>query len=91
MEIKRWETICTTGLPLSRAGGDWEGLSDTDLLVVSHTKAEAEEWGDRLLGSGIAQDLIGMDHDAWAQLPHHPSMIWRHVARDAMPLLESGQ
>ena len=75
----------------SRARGDWDGLSDTDLLVVSDTKAEAEEWADRLLDSGIAQDVIGMDRDAWAQLPNHPSVIWRHVARDAMALLESGQ
>ena len=75
----------------SRARGDWDGLSDTDLIVVSDTKAEAEEWADRLLDSGIAQDAIGMDRDAWAQLPNHPSVIWRHVARDAMPLLESGQ
>ena len=75
----------------SRARGDWDGLSDTDLLVVSDTKAEAETWADRLLDSGIAQDMIGLDRDAWAQLPHHPSVIWRHVARDAMPLLESGQ
>ena len=75
----------------SRARGDWDGLSDTDLIVVSETKAEAEEWADRLLDYGIAQDVIGMDRDAWAQLPQHPSVIWRHVARDAMPLLESGQ
>ena len=27
----------------SRARGDWDGLSDTDLLVVSDTKAEADE------------------------------------------------
>ena len=75
----------------SRATGDWDGLSDTYLLVVSETKAEAEEWADRLLDSGIAQDVIGMDRDAWVQLPQHPSVIWRLVARDAMPLLESGQ
>lgn len=75
----------------SRARGDWDGMSDTDLIVVSDTKAEAEEWADRLLDAGIAQDVIGMDRDAWAQLPHHPSVIWRQVARDAMPLLESGQ
>ena len=72
----------------SRARGDWDGLSDTDLIVVSDTKAEAKEWAERLLDSGIAQDVIGMDRDAWVQLPHHPSVIWRHVARDAMPLLE---
>ena len=59
--------------------------------MVSDTKAQAEEWADLLLDSGIAQDVIGMDHEAWAHRPNHPSVIWRHVARDAMPLLESGQ
>ena len=75
----------------SRARGDWDDLSDTDLIVVSDTKAEAEEWADRLLDAGIAQDVIGMDLEAWAQLPNHPSVIWRHVARDAIALLESEQ
>ena len=31
--------------------------------------------------------MIGLDHDAWMQLPAHPSAIWRSVARDAKPLL----
>ena len=59
----------------SRARGDWDGLSDTDLLVVSNTKAEAEEWAERLLDAGIGQDVIGMDREAWLQLPNHPSVI----------------
>ena len=59
--------------------------------MVSDTKAEADESADWLLDSGLAQDVIGMDRETWVQLPQHPSVIWRHVARDAMPLLESGQ
>jgi len=73
----------------SRARGDWDGLSDTDLLVVSASKAEAEIWADNLLDQGVAQDVIGLDRAAWRQLPEHPSVIWQHVARDAQPLLES--
>ena len=72
----------------SRARGDWDGLSDTDLLVVADTKHEAERWADLLLDSGIAQDVIGLDREAWQHLPNHSSAIWRHVARDAMPLTE---
>ena len=87
----RYQSALQVYLFGSRARGDWDGLSDTDLLVVSDTKTEAEEWADLLLDSGIAQDVIGMDREAWAQLPNHPSVIWRHVARDAMALLESGQ
>ena len=56
----------------SRARGDWDGFSDTDLL----------------LDHGVAQDVIGLDQEAWVQLPNHPSVIWRHVARDAVSLLE---
>ena len=47
----------------SRARGDWDGFSDTDLLVVAATQ------------------------EAWVQLPDHPSVIWRHMARDAVSLL----
>ena len=70
----------------SRARGDWDGLSDTDLIVVADTRHDAERWVDQLLDSGIAQDVIGLDKQAWHHLPNHPSVIWRHVARDAMPL-----
>ena len=72
----------------SRARGDWDGRSDTDLLVVATSKDDAELWVNVLLDRGLAQDVIGLDHDAWMQLPAHPSAIWRGVARDAQPLLE---
>ena len=72
----------------SRARGDWDGLSDTDLIVVARTSREAERWAERLLDQGVAQDAIGLDRESWRQLPAHHSVIWRHVARDAQPLLE---
>ena len=72
----------------SRARGDWDGLSDTDLLVVGACKSDAELWVNLLLERGLAQDVIGIDQEAWIQLPDHPSAIWRGVARDAQPLLE---
>ena len=72
----------------SRARGDWDGLSDTDLLVVAENTATAEHWADQLLDHGVAQDAIGLDRKAWHHLPQHASVIWRNVARDALPLLE---
>ena len=71
-----------------RARGDWDGFSDTDLLVVAATKEAANHRADLLLDHGVAQDVIGLDQEAWVQLPNHPSVIWRHVARDAVSLLE---
>ena len=72
----------------SRARGDWDGFSDTDLLVVAPTQEAANQWVELLLDHGVGQDVIGMDQEAWMQLQEHPSVIWRHVARDAVALLE---
>jgi len=72
----------------SRARGDWDGHSDTDLLVVAENQADAEQWVDQLLDKGLAQDAIALDRKAWKELPNHPSVIWRNAVRDALPLLE---
>ena len=53
----------------SRARGDWDGLSDTDLLVVAANQHLADTWGDQVLDSGLAEDVIGLEREAWAQLP----------------------
>ena len=71
----------------SRARGDWDGLSDTDLLVVAASKRLADRWTDQLLEHGLADDVIGLDREAWAQLPESDSAIWRHVSKVAIPLL----
>ena len=71
----------------SRARGDWDGYSDTDLVVVAEDQAQAERWVDRLIDAGVAADLVAMDRTAWQKLPNHDSAIWRAVARDAIPLL----
>ena len=70
----------------SRARGDWEGLSDTDLLVVAASK----RWTDQLLDHGLADDVIGLDREAWAHLPESDSVIWRNISKVAIPLLELG-
>ena len=71
----------------SRARGNWDGLSDTDLLVVAATQAVADDWGNRVMDSGLAQDVVSLTRQAWSELPNSPSMIWRRVAQDAQPLL----
>ena len=72
----------------SRARGDWDGWSDTDLLVVAAEQAVAERWADRLVAAGFAGDVIAMDRARWQALPSHASAIWRAVAREAIPLLQ---
>ena len=71
----------------SRARGDWDGLSDTDLLVVAANKHLADTWVDQLLDSGLAEDVIGLGRVAWDQLPKSASVVWRNAAKVAIPLL----
>ena len=71
----------------SRARGDWDGLSDTDLLVVAANQHLADTWADQVLDSGLAEDVIGLDREAWAQLPQSNSVVWRNAAKIAIPLL----
>jgi hypothetical protein len=72
----------------SRARGDWDGWSDTDLLVVASELAVAERWVDRLIDAGVGGDVLAMDRAHWQALPSHASAIWRAVAREAIPLLD---
>ena len=71
----------------SRARGDWDGLSDTDLLVVAAEKQQASLWVDRLLDAGLAQDVVAFDQTSWQALAASPSPYWRSVKSQAIPLL----
>ena len=58
----------------SRARGDWDGRSDTDLLVVATSKDDAELWVNLLLDRGLAQDVIGLDHTQCLDAAAGPSI-----------------
>jgi len=75
----------------SRARGDWDGLSDTDLLVVAATQEGADDCANSVMESGLAQDVLSLTRQAWSELPNSPSLIWRRVAQDAQPLLGYSQ
>jgi predicted nucleotidyltransferase len=68
----------------SRARGDWDGWSDTDLLVVAAELVVA----DRLADAGLGGDVIAMDRARWQALSTHASAIWRTAAQEAIPLLK---
>ena len=71
----------------SRARGDWDGLSDTDLLVVGCAQPLAEQLAERLRSAGIGDDVVAMDQSRWRQLAADSSPYWRGVARDARRLV----
>ena len=55
--------------------------------MVAANKHLAETWVDQLLNTGLAEDVIGLDREAWAQLPQSNSVVWRNAAKVAIPLL----
>ena len=71
----------------SRARGDWDGFSDTDLLVVGCDQSLADRLAERLCSSGIRDDVVAMDQSRWSQLDAEPSPYWCGVARDARRLV----
>ena len=71
----------------SRARGDWDGFSDTDLLVVARDQQLAERLADILRSAGIGDDVVAMDQSRWSQLATDPSPYWCGVARDSRRLM----
>jgi len=72
----------------SRARGDWDGYSDTDLLVVAPTRQQAELLADRLLADGLGDDVIALSQADWAAAAESPSPYWRSIRAQAIPLYE---
>ncbi|WP_411867783.1 nucleotidyltransferase domain-containing protein [Vulcanococcus limneticus] len=72
----------------SRARGDWDGHSDTDLLVVAPTRPQADGLADRLLEAGVGDDVIAISLADWQAAAHSPSPHWRSLHAQAIPLYE---
>lgn len=71
----------------SLARGDWDGLSDVDLLVIAEERSEAEALADALLSAGLGDDVLAFDRRGW-QRRRATSPYWQAIAREALPLLE---
>ena len=63
----------------SRARGDWDGFSDTDLLVVDKTREQAEQVADRLLNAGVGDDVLAISRDHWQRMVSSPSAEKRAI------------
>jgi hypothetical protein len=56
----------------SLARGDWDGFSDTDLLVVAANQDAAERAADQLMEALVGDDVLAIDQSAgrrWATPP----------------------
>ena len=53
---------CSVWLCGSLARGDWDGFSDTDLLVVAANQDAAERAADQLIEALVGDDVLAIDH-----------------------------
>jgi hypothetical protein len=79
---------CLVFLFGSRARGDWDGYSDTDLLVVAQARQQADRLADLLLQAGVGDDVIAISLADWQAAPHSLSPHWRSIYAQAIPLYE---
>lgn len=74
----------------SRARGDWDGFSDTDLLVVADRQEHADQLADALLVAGLGADVIALSRMRWEAMASSDSPHWRSIHRQARQLLRFG-
>ncbi len=74
---------CRVWLFGSRARGDWDGFSDTDLLVVAESAERAERAADRLSSAGVGDDVLSLDEGRWQAMADSFSPHWRAVRAQA--------
>jgi len=74
---------CRVWLFGSRARGDWDGFSDTDLLVVAESAERAERAADRLRSAGVGNDVLSLEEGRWQAMADSPSPHWRAVRAQA--------
>ena len=73
----------------SRARGDWDGRSDTDLLVVADSQEVADGVADALLDASCGADVIGLSRASWDAMATSESPHWRSIHQQARQLLRS--
>jgi predicted nucleotidyltransferase len=77
---------CSIWLFGSLARGDWDGFSDTDLLVVAANQDEAERAADQLIEALVGDDVLAIDQERWQAMASSPSPQWRAIRAQAIRL-----
>jgi hypothetical protein len=73
----------------SRARGDWDGRSDTDLLVVADSQEIADGLADALLDASCGADVIALSRHSWQAMATSDSPHWRSIHQQARQLLSA--
>ena len=77
---------CSVWLFGSLARGDWDGFSDTDLLVVGTNQDAAERTADQLIEALVGDDVMAIDQERWQAMDRSSSPHWRAIRAQAIRL-----
>lgn len=72
----------------SRARGDSEGHSDTELIAVGTTQADAAAVAAALAEAQPGDDLISLSLEAWQGKDRSRHPTWRVIRAEPIPLLK---
>lgn len=81
---------CRVWLFGSRARGDWDGASDTDLLVEAECADLAEQVADQLRTALVGDDVLAIDRQRWQAMAESRSPHWRSLYAQALCVYNRG-
>ena len=87
---QRFEADLLERVQGAMARGDWDGRSDTDLLVVADSQEVADGLADALLDAGCGADVIALSRASWGAMATSDSPHWRGIHQQARQLLRVG-
>ena len=70
----------------SWARGDWDGLSDVDVLAVAPNRRQASELADAVLRHRMADDVLALTDAEWLKRRNGDDPYWSAIGRDALRL-----
>ena len=77
---------CSLWLFGSLARGDWDAISDVDVLAVGRDLGCADRLADQVLACGMADDVIALTVQEWQKLRQGHDPYWRAIAADSVCL-----
>ena len=72
----------------SYARGDFNGISDLDLIVVDHNRDQTERLACSIQEQGLEDDVLTLNSEEWNQKKNSNSFFWKSILQERICLYE---